>query len=127
MSRSSPDKCDFCGLEINLVRHHIYGREWEGANKPENIAWVCGYGNDSGCHGILHNNPSPQHNHPDFNGQYVPVEMRIIPGDCSLCKERLYWNRINVGNDGVMYLMCRSGHILVDEELDEYLTEKENG
>ena len=76
--RPPPYRCDYCGIKRRLVRHHLRGRGWDGADSDENISWVCGRGNESGCHGILHNNPSPRHDNLSFHGQDVPKKMRVI-------------------------------------------------
>jgi len=126
--RPPPYRCDYCGIKRRLVRHHLRGRGWDGADSDENIAWVCGRGNESGCHGILHNNPSPRHDNLSFHGQDVPKKMRVIPGNCPICKEKLYWNREKLDDyDGIMYLWCENAHMITGQSLELYLDGDENG
>lgn len=45
------DRCEFCGRPKGSD-HHIVPRSQGGTNGP--TISVCGYGNESGCHGLLH-------------------------------------------------------------------------
>lgn len=44
-------RCTFCG-KLAQSRHHIVPRSQGGAKGP--TVTVCGSGNESGCHGLLH-------------------------------------------------------------------------
>lgn len=45
------EMCAFCGRPFT-ERHHIVPRSHGGAKGP--TVTVCGFGNASGCHGLLH-------------------------------------------------------------------------
>lgn len=44
-------RCAFCGRP-ETEKHHIVPRSQGGAKGP--LVSVCGFGNTSGCHGLLH-------------------------------------------------------------------------
>lgn len=45
------DRCCFCGRPKNSA-HHVVPRSQGGSDGP--TIPVCGFGNESGCHGLLH-------------------------------------------------------------------------
>lgn len=45
------ERCAFCGRRVGS-RHHIVPRSHGGSDGP--TVTVCGTGNESGCHGLLH-------------------------------------------------------------------------
>ena len=44
--------CCICGFRLASNRHHIVPRGRGGSRGP--TVTVCGWGNSSGCHGLLH-------------------------------------------------------------------------
>lgn len=45
------DRCVFCGRPAH-AQHHVVPRSQGGSKGP--TLSVCGFGNESGCHGLLH-------------------------------------------------------------------------
>ncbi len=62
--------CPFCGRPATN-RHHVVPRSQGGARGP--VAEVCGFGNASGCHGLLHS----RRLHLDWRGGWVFL---VTPG-----------------------------------------------
>ena len=46
------DVCCICGIRLATERHHVIPRSRQGHAGP--TVTVCGWGNTSGCHGLLH-------------------------------------------------------------------------
>lgn len=44
--------CCICGAKPSQERHHVVPRSHGGSEGP--TVTVCGWGNSSGCHGLLH-------------------------------------------------------------------------